>query len=125
MLSFFPRDVLDDIWDLFESVSEVSLSTQHLDSLLEQLPLPYLLLGDFNGHNILWGCNKNITRGEIIVNFITNNGICLMNDKTYTYLHPAIGTFSSLALLFVIHLVCSSLTGLYVKINMEVVIFLV
>ena len=29
------------------------LQSQHLDSLLEQLPSPYLLLGDFNGHNIL------------------------------------------------------------------------
>ena len=42
------------------------LQSQHLDFLLEQLSSPYLLLGDFNGHNILWGCNKNNTRGEII-----------------------------------------------------------
>ena len=27
MLSFFPRDVLDEIWDLIESVSEVFLPT--------------------------------------------------------------------------------------------------
>ena len=32
-----------------------SLKIDHLDSLLKQLPSPYLLLGDFNGHNILWG----------------------------------------------------------------------
>ena len=57
-----------------------------------------MLLGDFNGHNVLWGCNKNNTRGEIIENFITTNDLCLMNDKSYTYLHPATGTFSSLDL---------------------------
>ena len=57
-----------------------------------------MLLGDFNGHNVLWGCNKNNTRGEIIENFITSNDLCLMNDKSYTYLHPATGTFSSLDL---------------------------
>ena len=62
------------------------------------MPSPYLLLGDFNGHNILWSCNKNNTRGEIIENFITTNDLCLMNDKSYTYLHPATGTFSSLDL---------------------------
>ena len=62
------------------------------------LAMPCLLLGDFNGHNILWGCNKNNTRGEIIENFITTNDLCLMNDKSYTYLHPATGTFSSLDL---------------------------
>ena len=30
------------------------LNSQHLDNLLQQLPSPYILLGDFNGHNILW-----------------------------------------------------------------------
>ena len=42
------------------------LKTEHLDSLLKQLPSPYLLLGDFNGHNILWGSKENNSRGEII-----------------------------------------------------------
>ena len=32
-----------------------SLNSQHLDNLLQQLLSPYILLGDFNGHNILWG----------------------------------------------------------------------
>ena len=58
-----------------------SLKIDHLDSLLKQLPSPYLLLGDFNGHNILWGNNENNSRGELIENFITNNDICLMNDN--------------------------------------------
>ena len=31
-----------------------SLNSQHLDNLLQQLPSLYILLGDFNGHNILW-----------------------------------------------------------------------
>ena len=31
------------------------LETGHLDTLLKQLPSPYILVGDFNGHNILWG----------------------------------------------------------------------
>ena len=63
-----------------------TLKTEHLDSLLKQLPSPYLLLGDFNGHSILWGNKENNSRGELIENFITNNDICLMNDKSYTYI---------------------------------------
>ena len=73
MLSFFPRDVLDEILNLLESVSE-----------------------DFPSYS----CNRNNIRGEIIENFITNI-LCLMNDKSNTlntYLHPATGTFSSLDL---------------------------
>ena len=31
------------------------LETGHLDTLLKQLASPYILVGDFNGHNILWG----------------------------------------------------------------------
>ena len=75
-----------------------TLHSHHLNSLLEQLPSPYLLVGDFNGHNMLWGCSKNNVRGEIIENFIEANDLCLMNDKSHTYLHPATGIFSSLDL---------------------------
>ena len=35
-----------------------SLNSQHVDSLLQQLPSPYIKLGDFNSHNNLWS-NKN------------------------------------------------------------------
>ena len=73
-----------------------SLITEHLQSLLSQLPAPYILVGDFTGHNILWGCKDNNSRGDIIENFITNNNLCLMNDKSY--LHPATGHLSSLDL---------------------------
>ena len=77
-----------------------SLKIEHLDSLLKQLPSPYLLLGDFNGHNILWGNKENNSRGELIENFITNNDICLMNDKSNTYMHDPTGSFSSIDLSF-------------------------
>ena len=42
-----------------------SLTTEHLQSLLSQLPAPYILVADFNGHNILWGCKYNNSRGDI------------------------------------------------------------
>ena len=77
-----------------------SLHPRQLHSLLQQLPSPHILVGDFNGHNILWGCNKTNSRGEIIEDLMTNNNICLMNDKSHTYLHPATGTLSSLDLSF-------------------------
>ena len=75
-----------------------SLTTEHLQSLISQLPAPYILVGDFNGHNTFWGCKDNNSRGDIIENFIANNNLCLMNDKSYTYLHPATGHLSSLDL---------------------------
>ena len=74
------------------------LETEHLDTLLKQLPSPHILGGDFNGHNILWGFKDNNPKGNIIEDFITKNDLCLMNDKSHTYLHPATGKFSSLDL---------------------------
>ena len=72
-----------------------SLNSQHLDSLLQQLPSPYIILGDFNGHNILWGGKNNDSRGELIENFLTKNDICIMNDKSYTYLSTSAKSFSA------------------------------
>ena len=77
-----------------------SLNSQHLDNLLQQLPSPYVLLGDFNGHNILWGGQNNDSRGELIENFITKNDICIMNDKSYTYHSPSTKSFTSIDLSF-------------------------
>ena len=57
-----------------------------------------MLVGDFNGHNVLWGSNDNDPRGELIEDFIAKNDICLMNDKSNTYLDSGKGTFSSLDL---------------------------
>ena len=101
-----------------------SLKTEHLDSLLKQLPSPYLLVGDFNGHNILWGNKENNSRGELIENFITNNDICLMNDKSNTYMHDPTGSFFSIDLSLCHPSLFLILIGLSVKINIIVIIFL-
>ena len=67
-----------------------SLNSQHLDNLLQQLPSPYILLGAFNGHNILWGGLNNDSK----------NDICIMNDKSYTYHSPSTKSFTSIYLSF-------------------------
>ena len=71
-----------------------------MDNLLQQFPSPYILLGDFNGHIILWGGQNNDSRGELIENFITKNDICIMNDKSYTYHSPSTKSFTSIDLSF-------------------------
>ena len=73
----------------FPGEAMFAFNSQHLDNLLQQLPSPYILLGDFNGHNILLGGQNNASRGELIENFITKNDICIMNDTSYTYHSPS------------------------------------
>ena len=51
-----------------------------------------------NGHNVLWGNESNDARGELIEDFNTMNDICLMNDKSYTYIHPTTHSFTSIDL---------------------------
>ena len=69
-----------------------------LDEIVNQLLTPFLLLGDFNGHNFIWDSDDVNDKGRIIENFINKNNLCLYNNKTPTYLHPATGTYTSLDL---------------------------
>ena len=66
-----------------------------LTRLIAQLPTPFVMCGDFNGHSVTWGCDKNNSR---IDDFITDNNVCLLNDGSYTYLHPPTGTFTAIDL---------------------------
>ena len=74
------------------------LSPKDLHDLVPQLPSPFILLGDLNGHNILWGSKDINDKGRIIESFIDYHGLCLYNTKTSMYLHPATGTYTSLDL---------------------------
>ena len=57
-----------------------------------QIQLKTILVGDFNGHNVIW-CSDDVNeRGRIIEKFIN------INDNKPTYLHPATGTYTSLDL---------------------------
>ncbi|GBO38956.1 putative RNA-directed DNA polymerase from transposon X-element [Araneus ventricosus] len=67
-----------------------------LDNLIEQLPTPFLLLGDFNGHSALWCSDVTNSRGRQIERFISNNCLCLLNNDEKTYFHEPTRTFHSL-----------------------------
>ena len=73
------------------------IEQKDLDEIVNQLPTPYLL-GDFNGHNVIWGSDDVNERGRILEKFINANNLCLFNDNKRTYLYPATGTYTSLDL---------------------------
>ena len=74
------------------------ISIPNLNQLILQLPKPFLLLGDFNGHSPLWGSPEHNPRGKHIEKFITDSDLFLYNDNSPTYIHPATGTPSHLDL---------------------------
>ena len=69
-----------------------------LEHLLAQLPKPFIIMGDFNSHNNVWGCRDTDQKGRIIEDVINRNNLLLYNNKSYTYLHPGTGTYSAIDL---------------------------
>ena len=69
-----------------------------IQNLFMQLPQPCIIAGDFNAHNYLWGNQHTDAKGNIIETFLNNNNLCLWNDDSPTYVHPATGTLTSIDL---------------------------
>ena len=44
----------------------------------------------------LWGCSSSISLGNKVEHLLESSNICLLNDKSPTYFHPATGSFTSL-----------------------------
>ena len=57
------------------------LSKNSLVWLKDQLPNPFMLVGNFNGHHNVCGCSDTNDRGEIIEDVIAENDFCLLNEK--------------------------------------------
>ena len=64
-----------------------SFSQQDLQDLIDQLPSPFLLLGDVNAHNTIWdsGINNADSKGRIIEDLLDSNPISFFNDGSPTY----------------------------------------
>ena len=65
-----------------------NLPTRDLSHLIRNIKGQILILGDFNGHNYLWGSHDVDTRGEVIERFTDKHNLCVLNDGTHTYLKP-------------------------------------
>ena len=69
-----------------------------LNELVQQLPKPYILLGDFNAHSPQWGDKRLDQRGKMIEEFLVSNDNILLNDKVPTFIHSAYGSTSAIDL---------------------------
>lgn len=61
--------------------SNVNFTTNQVESLIRQLPRPYIIVGDFNSHNAIWGSEPTETRGRKIEAILDQNNV-LLNDGT-------------------------------------------
>ena len=70
----------------------------HQNKLIEQIPKPYLLLGDLNNHSTVWGCQKTNKKGKDVKKVINTNNLCILNNKSNTCLNPPTGSYSAIDL---------------------------
>ena len=72
------------------------INETELKNLIKQLTKPFILLGDFNSHNTLWGSQQ--TKGSKIEQLINNQNLCLLNQKEPTHINPTNASPSSIDL---------------------------
>ena len=69
-----------------------------LNNLIEQLPRPFIIMGDFNSHNEIWRSKKTDKKVKVIESLLNQHQLCMYIKKSNTYLHPATGTYSAIDL---------------------------
>ena len=74
------------------------VTMNEMQVLVNQLPPPLLLLGDFNSHNPLWGGVVLDAEGRTIDDFIHNNNLLLFNDGSMTFHNIYSNSFSAIDL---------------------------
>ena len=78
--------------------NSVDLSTELLIDLVNQLPKPFIILGDFNSHSTDWGCRTSNTRGHIMTSFTEQHNLVVLNSGDSTHFSMSHQTFSAIAL---------------------------
>lgn len=71
---------------------------EKLEQLLNQLPSPIVLLGDFNAHSYLWGSEQLDERGKAIESFIADGSLIVLNNGTHTRVDLYTGKTSAIDL---------------------------
>ncbi|XP_044748699.1 uncharacterized protein LOC123309578 [Coccinella septempunctata] len=77
---------------------DYDLALTELIDLIDQLPSPFIIVGDFNAHNKMWGSEKTFGKGKIIESLLNNSSICLLNTGSNTHFNPSTGSFSAIDL---------------------------
>lgn len=90
-------DNIITVCSLYLPPSEL-VTQKQLEDLCDQLPAPFMILGDFNAHSPLWGGTKVDRRGKMLENVLFSRTICLLNTGSPTYVNVATQSFSALDL---------------------------
>lgn len=84
------------------------ITNEEIEDLLRQLPKPYIIVGDMNAHNTIWGSEKNDRRGRLLEDAFDK--LALLNNGSTTYYCARTGNFSAIDLSFCDPHIASELT---------------
>lgn len=74
-----------------------NIRTQDITNITSRLQAPYIILGDLNAHNRIWGSSTNNNRGNIIQNILENcDNLILLNNGQPTRFNALNGTCSAI-----------------------------
>ena len=76
------------------------LDKADLKALIQQLPRPFLLLGDFNAKHSLWGSPVDDVQGRTVVEVMLEENLVLLNSGYPTHISDATGQASYFLFLF-------------------------
>ena len=72
--------------------------SDEIKSLIQQLPRPFLILGDMNSRNPLWGDVIANRRGNCLSSIIGSESVSVLNTGESTHFHVQTGTLSAIDL---------------------------
>ena len=87
------------ICNLYISPTEI-ISINEVTSLIDQLPPPTIICGDFNSKHQLWDsmCARSDARSQIIENALLSTSTILLNTGVPTHFHVQTGSLSAIDL---------------------------
>lgn len=74
------------------------INKNEIESIIELLPKPFIMLGDLNCRSTIWGCKKTDNRGKIMEKVLAEQDVVLLNTDEPTYFSSRNGSLSSLDL---------------------------
>lgn len=74
------------------------VSKDEIESVIEQLRKPYIIVGDFNSRSTVWGSKKTDLRGKIVEKILSEQDIVLLNSGIPTRFNASNGSLSCIDL---------------------------
>ena len=71
-----------------------NVQRNEIEELVDQLPRPFVIQGDFNARSRLWGDTEENARGRMLEDIILNNDIVISNNGQPTHYHSQSNTYS-------------------------------